>query len=163
MKDPAFLFYTRDWLSSSTVQKMSGEQVKAYVYMLCAAWLEDDTATLPNDEASLAAAARVDLETWRRICPLIMTKWQVADDGRVFNDRQMVAFMERKHRKDAALQREARRREEKAQAEHKVSTSRAQAEHKVSKNHSTTLANANANATAIPKGAKRTLGGRTSC
>lgn len=142
MKAPAFLFYVRDWLCSSTVARMSGEQVKAYVYLLCAAWLEDEGATLPTDDATLAAMARVDLETWHRIKPLILTKFQSDGNGRIFNDRQYAEHLKQHHRRTAAAERE-----------HKRSTNRAQNEHESSTNTSTALANANANETAIlPRG-----------
>jgi uncharacterized protein YdaU (DUF1376 family) len=96
MKDPAFLFYVRDWLCSSTVSRMTGDQVKAYVYLLCAAWLEDDQATLPADDESLSALARVDLQTWQRIKEPILAKFSDAGNGRIFNDRQFHEYTRRK-------------------------------------------------------------------
>jgi uncharacterized protein YdaU (DUF1376 family) len=96
VKDPAFLFYVRDWLCSMSVQRMTGEQVKAYLYMLCTAWLEDESATLPADDESLAAAARVDLATWKRIKPAIMQKWTSDGNGRVFNDKLLEVHTHRK-------------------------------------------------------------------
>ena len=122
MKAPAFLFYVRDWMCSATVARMSGEQVKAYVYLLCAAWLEDETATLPNDDTALAAMARVDLETWQRIKPLILTKFTANGATRIFNDRQFLEWQKQQERSTRAAQREHRKSTERAQREHRDST-----------------------------------------
>ena len=52
---------------SLTVQRMSGEEVKAYMYLLCSAWLETPRATLPIDDRELAAMARVSPDVWESI------------------------------------------------------------------------------------------------
>ena len=122
IKSPAFSFYVRDWLCSTTVSRMSGEQVKAYIYLLCAAWLEDDTATLPSDDETLAALARVDLATWQRIKPLILSKFQDAGNGRIYNDRQFAEHQKQQRRSTAAAQREHSRSTVRAQSEHSQST-----------------------------------------
>lgn len=67
MKSPSFQFYVRDWLCSLTVQRMTGDQVKAYLYLLCASWLEHPRATLPNDDSELAMLSRLTLEQWMKI------------------------------------------------------------------------------------------------
>lgn len=54
-RPPAFQFYPGDFLSSTKVSVMTLEQVGAYVRLLCHAWLQDETGTLPDDDASLAA------------------------------------------------------------------------------------------------------------
>jgi uncharacterized protein YdaU (DUF1376 family) len=122
IKSPAFSFYVRDWLCSTTIARMTGEQVKAYVYLLCAAWLEDDTATLPSDDESLAALARVDLATWHRIKPLILSKFHDAGNGRLYNDRQYAERLKQQRRSQAATQREHKRSTVRAQLTHSHST-----------------------------------------
>ena len=87
MKSPGFTFYPKDWISSSTVTEMTGDQVKSYIYLISAAWLQDERATLPADDFKLAKLARVSLEEWQVMKPLIMTKFQKNDRGRLVNDR----------------------------------------------------------------------------
>lgn len=87
MKSPGFTFYPRDWICSGAVAEMTGDQVKAYMYLLSAAWLQDDRATLPADDDRLAALARVSRETWDVTKPLIMTKFTKNENGRLVNDR----------------------------------------------------------------------------
>lgn len=122
MKSPAFSFYVRDWICSATIARMTGEQVKAYMYLLCAAWLQDEVATLPADDESLAAFARVDPATWERIKPLIMTKFEASGNGRVYNDRQMAEHMKQQNKSIAGAQREHNRRTARAQNKHNGST-----------------------------------------
>ncbi|MGL1102596.1 DUF1376 domain-containing protein, partial [Vibrio parahaemolyticus] len=75
-KPPAFLFDVNAWLSSYTVERMSGDQVKAYIYLLCRSWSELPTATLPNDDDELARMARVTPETWQRIKEPILAQFE---------------------------------------------------------------------------------------
>lgn len=99
---------------------MTGDQVKAYWYLLCNAWLQD--ATLPDDDATLASLARVSLEKWHDIKPLIMTKFEPCGGGRVFNDRQMAEWHKQHIRSTAAALREEKRRIAEAQLEHSNGT-----------------------------------------
>ena len=80
MKAPAFQFYVRDWILSRSVQKMNGEEVKAYIYLLCESWLEDPRATLPNNEEELARMAQVSTEKWHRVKPKVMANFKLLDD-----------------------------------------------------------------------------------
>ena len=66
-KAPAFQFYVRDWLCSRKVSTMSGDCIKAYMYLLCEAWLNEPRATLPNDDEELASMARLELNVWMSI------------------------------------------------------------------------------------------------
>lgn len=60
-KDPAFLLYVRDWLCSRKILSMSGDAVKAYLYLLCESWLQEPRATLPTSDEELASLCRVSL------------------------------------------------------------------------------------------------------
>ena len=89
-KSPAFQFYVRDWLCSRKVFSMSGDAVKAYVYLLCEAWLQEPRATLPVDEKELASMARIDVQKWRTISTELMqcfAEKKVGDFSRFVNER----------------------------------------------------------------------------
>ena len=86
-KPRAFLFDADAWLSSYTVERMSGEQVKAYLYLLARSWTELPTATLPNDDFELAKMARVSPEKWEAIKPLILAQFSADDHGRIYHPR----------------------------------------------------------------------------
>lgn len=88
-KSPAFSFYVRDWLSSNSVTKMSGDAVKAYLYLLCSSWLEDDRATLPNDDIDLAKLARVTNRKWSGIKNMVLSNFLINNDGKLYNERLM--------------------------------------------------------------------------
>lgn len=86
-KPRAFLLDIDDWLGSFTVEEMSGDQVKAYLYLLCRAWHETPIATLPNDDAKLARMARVSPEQWECIKPEILAQFKTNGNGRIYNER----------------------------------------------------------------------------
>lgn len=67
MKNPYFPFYVRDWLCSRRVLAMSGDAVKAYVYLLAESWLQEPRGTLPQNDEELASMARVSVSTWEDI------------------------------------------------------------------------------------------------
>ena len=67
MKNPQFPFFVRDWLCSRKVLRMSGDGVKAYMYLLAESWLQEPRATLPMDDNELASMARVTQEQWQII------------------------------------------------------------------------------------------------
>ena len=46
---------------------MSGDGVKAYMYLLAESWLQEPRATLPMDDNELASMARVTQEQWQII------------------------------------------------------------------------------------------------
>ena len=43
---------------------MSGDAVKAYIYLLAQSWLEIPRATLPKNDTELAAIAEVSPDKW---------------------------------------------------------------------------------------------------
>jgi len=67
MKNPYFPFYVRDWMCSRRVLTMSGDAVKAYLYLMAESWISEPRATLPSNDAELASMARVSLEKWMTI------------------------------------------------------------------------------------------------
>jgi uncharacterized protein YdaU (DUF1376 family) len=95
-KPPAFQFYVKDWLSSSTVHSMSLAARGAYIDLLAFAWQSQPFATLPNDPAQLRRLVGADSAEWADIWPQISGCFEV-EDGHLVNRR---------------LQDEARKREE---------------------------------------------------
>jgi len=95
-KPPAFQFYVKDWLSSSTVRSMSLAARGAYIDLLAFAWQSQPFATLPNDPAQLRRLVGADSAEWADIWPQISGSFEV-EDGHLVNRR---------------LQDEARKREE---------------------------------------------------
>lgn len=87
-KPRAFLFDVADWLSSITVEEMSGDAVKAYVYLLCRSWHETPIATLPNDQVRLARMAKLSLPEWDGIKDEVLPQFQHDEaNDRLFNAR----------------------------------------------------------------------------
>lgn len=91
----------RDLLSSSTIELMTGDAFKAYWILLCRAWLENDRATLPNDEAKLAALARVPDYAWGEIRESVLSCFEVNDNGRLFNEK-LLSLSEAQKKKSKA-------------------------------------------------------------
>ncbi|MEK6280286.1 MAG: DUF1376 domain-containing protein [Acidobacteriota bacterium] len=86
-KPRAFLFDVDNWLGSLTVEEMSGDAVKAYMYLLCRSWHETPTATLPNDDRRLARMAKLTSDDWVRVRDEILPQFQSDGNGRIFNAR----------------------------------------------------------------------------
>lgn len=86
-KPRAFLFDVDNWLGSITVEEMSGDGVKAYMYLLCRSWHETPIATLPNDDSRLARMAKVSSEEWDVIRDEVLGQFQSDGNGRIFNVR----------------------------------------------------------------------------
>lgn len=110
-KPRAFLFDVDAWLGSFTIEKMSGEAVKAYVYLLCRAWHEAPIATLPNDDAQLAKMARLSLTEWEAVKSEVLTQFKLNGTGRIFNEKlkKTVAFCKSKRTAGASGWTEERR------------------------------------------------------
>lgn len=86
-KPRAFLFDVDDWLGSFTVEEMSGDAVKAYVYLLCRSWHETPIATLPNDDRRLAKMAKLTTEQWEQVRDEVLGNFKVDANDRLFNAR----------------------------------------------------------------------------
>jgi len=54
----------KDWLCSRTVLKMSGDAAKAFMYLLCEAWISKPMGYLPDDDRELADLAKVPYDKW---------------------------------------------------------------------------------------------------
>jgi uncharacterized protein YdaU (DUF1376 family) len=95
MKAPYFPFYVRDWLCSRSVFSMSGEAVKAYVYLLSESWLQTPRATLPNDDHQLASMARVSEAVWMVLKVEVLERFKTGQcrehKGRLYNERLLEA------------------------------------------------------------------------
>jgi uncharacterized protein YdaU (DUF1376 family) len=85
-KPPAFQFYVKDWLSSSTVRSMSLAARGAYIDLLAFAWQSQPFATLPNDPAQLRRLVGADSAEWADIWPQISECFEV-EDGHLVNRR----------------------------------------------------------------------------
>lgn len=86
-KPRAFLFDVDNWLGSITVEEMSGDAVKAYLYLLCRSWHEIPMATLPKDDARLARMAKLSPDQWDRVRSEVLPRFQTDGNGRLFNAR----------------------------------------------------------------------------
>lgn len=86
-KPRAFLFDVDNWLGSMTVEDMSGDAVKAYMYLLCRSWHETPIATLPADDARLARMAKLSPTEWERLRDEVLPQFQSDGNGRLFNAR----------------------------------------------------------------------------
>jgi hypothetical protein len=91
LKAPYFPFFVRDWFCSNSVFGMSGEAVKAYLYLLCSSWLEVPRATLPNDDVKLAAMARCEYPKWMLLKDEVLCKFLIATrkehSGRLYDNK----------------------------------------------------------------------------
>lgn len=88
-KAPAFMLYVRDILASPTIQQMTGDEVKAYLFLLCTAWLETPRATLPTDPQKLANIARVSGDKWDRIADGVLRAFRLGTFDRNGNPEHL--------------------------------------------------------------------------
>lgn len=90
-KAPYFSFFVRDWMCSRKVSAMSGEAVKAYLYLLCESWLQEPRATLPNNDDELASMARVSLPVFLKMKKELLRHFKIGqcDDhkGLYYNEK----------------------------------------------------------------------------
>jgi uncharacterized protein YdaU (DUF1376 family) len=64
---------------------MGGRGVNAYLFLLCEAWLQTPSGSLPNDEDLLMELARVTQPEWDAIWPVIKPKFISDGNGRLYN------------------------------------------------------------------------------
>jgi uncharacterized protein YdaU (DUF1376 family) len=93
-KPPAFQFYVKDWLSSSTVRAMSLAARGAYIDLLAFAWQSQPFATLPNDPAQLRRLVGAESAEWADIWPQVQACFEV-EDGHLLNRRLQVEARKR--------------------------------------------------------------------
>lgn len=79
---PWFPLYVDDWMRATAT--MTDEQAGAYMRLLCHAWAENG---LPTHEAEIQRIGRWSAGAWKRIWPVVSTKWAEVD-GRLVNQRQ---------------------------------------------------------------------------
>lgn len=85
---PCFLLNVRKWLCSDTVRtlhRMGGRGASAYMFLLCEAWLQDPTGSLPNEEEALIEMARVSKDEWEKFWPVLQKKFPENGDGRLYS------------------------------------------------------------------------------
>lgn len=95
MKDiPGFYFYPKDWIANPHIIGMTDQQYRAYHLLLCAAWLNDPPATLPNDTALLAKLAGVSLEIWEQIQAPIIDRFKLNCENRYHHPKLTATYKE---------------------------------------------------------------------
>lgn len=86
-KDPAMLFFGRDFYEDETVKLMSLEQEAVYLRLLWHAWRE---GSIPAAVDELAAIVRLPVKRFEKLWVRIAVKWQAVplSDRRLVNKRQ---------------------------------------------------------------------------
>lgn len=64
---------------------MGGRGVNAYLFLLCEAWLQAPTGSLPNDEDILIEYARITRAEWEQFWPVMQHKFISDGNGRIYN------------------------------------------------------------------------------
>jgi uncharacterized protein YdaU (DUF1376 family) len=72
----------RDFMSSTDVLLMTAEEIGSFFLLLQCSWLAGADCTLPNDPEKLAKLARVE-----RISEIVLSKFSLDKQGRLFNER----------------------------------------------------------------------------
>ena len=80
---PAFLFYVKDFLTSSTVMAMDLTEIGALIKLLCVCWINDG---LPVDDRSVSKILSIDEQTFSKIWPNVKQAF-VEVDGKLRNRR----------------------------------------------------------------------------
>jgi uncharacterized protein YdaU (DUF1376 family) len=68
--------------------------------LLCNSWLEEHTATLPDDHDQLAEMARMSRQEWDEFWPLIQHQFKSDGNGRLFNPRLYHEFLKQQNRQE---------------------------------------------------------------
>jgi len=100
-KNPAFLFYANDWLSSTKIAQMTAEQERGYLRLLCHMWNDPDCG-LPDDDAVLARLSLVEAE-WEFASVLLRGcfKQHPTKKGQITNPRLYELWENRQKKADA--------------------------------------------------------------
>lgn len=96
-KDPAFLFFAADWLTSESVAGMRLDEQGAYTRLLCYSWLHFG---IPDNMRWLSATLGVSGGDLERIWQVLSPCWteMPGTPGRLFNKRQEHERAERKRK-----------------------------------------------------------------
>lgn len=91
---PYFMLYTKDFISATS--HMSPAEVGAYLRLLCAAWVAEPCATVPDDDEKLRRTAGADKEEWAQIKANVLEKFErdARFEGRLMNKRLRLTFEE---------------------------------------------------------------------
>lgn len=90
---PAFPVYWKDWLTGEGTSAMTTEQEGAFLRLLLHAWDSSPPCTLANDEVGLAFKAKLSLERWREIGPLVLAQFRIVGT-RLRNRKQFAVYSE---------------------------------------------------------------------
>ncbi len=63
---PFFKINATEYLSDSRIQSLSLEEQGAYFRLLCYAWNQEESGSLPDDDESLATLSRLGREKWEK-------------------------------------------------------------------------------------------------
>ena len=87
---PAFQFYPADFVGDPNVMAMSTTEAGAYIFLICAAWEEKPTGTLPDDDSRLARIARLRLSDWKRIKANVMAAFVYDDELKRWKQKRLI-------------------------------------------------------------------------
>lgn len=94
-KPPYFPFFVRDFASDGKVEAMTTEEVGAYILLLCKAWLEEPSGSIPSDDTVLARWARLDAVTWAKCRARVLSPFTLD----AVSDRYVQKRMQEEYRK----------------------------------------------------------------
>jgi uncharacterized protein YdaU (DUF1376 family) len=84
---PYFAFYPKDFIGDSKVQLMNAMERGAYISLLCVAWNERPSASLPDNDMMLARWSCLSIEEFQSHKEIIMAPFKLRDDGRWYQKR----------------------------------------------------------------------------
>lgn len=128
---PCFLLNVRKWMCSDTVRalhRQGGRGVGAYIFLLCEAWLQTPTGSLPNDEELLIEYARVSEAEWKKIWPVMRHAFEQNGDGRLYNailKKEAKSLTQRKRAGESGWTEERRKQQSERMARKKSGLKRA--------------------------------------
>lgn len=97
MNKPEWMpLYVTKFTGSATVLRMSHVGGFAYVLLLCQAWHQTPPGTIPDDDDTLAAWARLKPSAWRNVREEVLRAFEKGDDGR-WHQRFMVTQAEKSY------------------------------------------------------------------
>lgn len=102
VKLPYFPLYPNDLTSDGLVEAMTTEEFGAYLLLLCKAWHERPSASIPNDDAILARWTRLSPDRWSECKKRVLSCFFLRPDGRLYQKR-----LEHEYRKLTTRLREA--------------------------------------------------------
>jgi uncharacterized protein YdaU (DUF1376 family) len=86
-KPPYFPFFPRDFVADPVVAAMTPEECGGYILLLCFAWMDGQTGTLPDDEQTLARLSRLG-DRWPECREAIRSAFHVSK-GRLLQKRMV--------------------------------------------------------------------------